>query len=139
MNCYITKKTAKQLKDWGCELKSNLMHSKFMGCAENKEFKLNDHFTEEYINNFNNKYSTTFKFYYAYHILEDICVKYAKEFFGEDERVVIVETCNFAHHEIEKKYIPGHTAYIIDLLQQNKKEEAEQYLLSKCIFNPKNK
>jgi len=133
MNYYLTKETAKQLKDWGCDLKSEKTHQ--------IQFALQHFWTignTGYGLDAKDLSDVDCKEYNAYHILEDVCVKYAKEFFGEEERVVIVETCNFAHHEIEKKYLPGHTAYLIDFIQQNKKQEAEKYLLKHTIFNPKN-
>lgn len=56
--------------------------------------------------------------YYSYDILNEICVEHAVFFFGEE--VGIVE------HRGEN---------IILLLQQNKKEEAEAYILEHCVFS----
>ena len=58
----------------------------------------------------------------AYDLLWDCCIKYYKELFGEGREVNIMIFVN-----------------IIELLQQGKKEEAEEYLWEHCIINPKNK
>lgn len=50
--------------------------------------------------------------YNKYDILNDLCVKYAEEIFGE-KRITI---------------------HILELLQQNKKEEAEQYIMNNTII-----
>jgi len=57
----------------------------------------------------------------AYDILNEICVKYAKKFFGS-------------------KVKAGITFVIFELIAiQNKKKEAEDYIWEHCVFNPKNK
>ena len=68
------------------------------------------------------------KDYCAYDILNDICVKYAKEFFGEEQ--------NFVSGIYRYGTI---TQTILILLQQNKIQEAEDYIWEHCKFNPKNK
>lgn len=57
----------------------------------------------------------------AYDILNDICVKYVKEFFGEPG--------------YEYYYI---TAHVLAELQRGNKQEAEDYIWTHCLFNPKN-
>lgn len=73
----------------------------------------------------------------TYHILEDICDKYCREFFGEKMTEIRIECTNiwddFPKYEICTKEI-------LDMLQQNKpKEEIEQYIWENCKFNPNNK
>ena len=68
------------------------------------------------------------KDYCAYDILNDICVKYPKEFFGKKD---ICNISRFAEN-------PFSVALLISLLQQNKKQEAEDYIWEHTIFNPKN-
>jgi hypothetical protein len=65
----------------------------------------------------------------AYDILNDICVKYAKEFFGKDDGID-------DPFEYSKR---GHTERILGFLQQDKKQDAEDYIWEHCLFNPKNK
>jgi len=62
-------------------------------------------------------------------ILNDLCVKYAKELFGEEETIAMVgdEIETFGHITASQK--------IISLIQQGKKEEAEKYLYDNCVFN----
>jgi len=74
------------------------------------------------------------KAYFAHDILNDICVKYAKEFFGKefipvDNHLTMVGDPAYIHHPIE----------ILLLMQQGKKQEVELYIWENCLFNPKNK
>ena len=64
----------------------------------------------------------------AYDILNDLCVKYAKEIFGVN--------CQGTKHE-EIAYGGGRE--VLRLLQQNKQDEAEEYIWENCLFNPNNK
>ena len=71
--------------------------------------------------------------YRAYDILNDICVKYAKEFFELQDR---------SEYDWFLKLTWGykvHTREIFQLLQQWKKQEAEAYILEHTIFNSNNK
>ena len=69
------------------------------------------------------------KVYCAYDLLWDICIKHAKEFFGED---------NFKKGGIVYPSI-YHPQSILRFLQQNKIQEAEDYIWEHTIFNPQNK
>lgn len=75
----------------------------------------------------------------AYDLLWDICVRYAKEFFGENypkklwnERIINdpYAPTFFYHHATDSVFY---------LIQQNKIQEAEDYIWEHCLFNPKNK
>lgn len=57
----------------------------------------------------------------AYDILNDICVKYANEFFPGG-----------------KEYNESCAISIMKKLRNGKKQEAEDYILEHCLFNPKN-
>ncbi len=87
----------------------------------------------------------------AYDILNDICVKYAKEIFGEklvcencgskkgfynDCGSNICKYCGCSGNE-EEQYI-YYTKRIFRLRQQNKTQEAEDYIWEHCKFNKKN-
>jgi len=61
----------------------------------------------------------------------------AKAFFGEEIRLFKVYPDR--EDEIFLKSFNGHTQCILTLLQKNKQEEAEAYLLANTIFNPSNK
>ena len=62
--------------------------------------------------------------YPAYDILNDLCVKYAKELFGGEE---------IEDDEVDLEYSPI-TREILSLLQQGKKEEAEEYIKANSIL-----
>jgi len=66
----------------------------------------------------------------AYDILNDICVKYAKKFFGE-------ENINDWHGERIRPSWMVHTTIVLWHLQD--KDDAEEYIWEHCLFNPKNK
>lgn len=68
----------------------------------------------------------------AYDTLNDLCVKYAKELFGEAEGLDTVSN-------IVVPYWVVATRYVFFLLQQGDQEKAEEYLWEHCLFNPKNK
>ena len=93
----------------------------------------------------------------SYDILNDLCVKYAKEMFGErrtcwncqsetffeeDGKGNKYETCDCDFQgklEVETDLdIRFCSMEILFLLQQNKKDKAEEYLWEHCLFN-KNK
>ena len=59
-----------------------------------------------------------------YDILNDLCVKYAKEMFGEDFDP-ICKRCGTRS---------TYSAEVLSLLQQNKQEEAEDYIIKNCIL-----
>ena len=73
----------------------------------------------------------------TYHLLEDVCVKYAKEFFGEERE--LFQLGDGKNEDLPLKRYLGISCYIMSLLQKNKKEEAEEYFLKNTLFNPKNK
>ena len=55
----------------------------------------------------------------SFDILNEICCKYKREFFGED--------------------FQEHTEIILAMLQLNEKNTAEKYILENCLFNKQNK
>ena len=81
------------------------------------------------------------KFYSAYDILNDICCRYAVEFFGEE---LICGSCYKLDSECEcdREDSVGvgysneiYSNNILSLLQQNKIQEAEDYIWKHCKFN----
>ena len=68
----------------------------------------------------------------AYDILNEICVKHTKEFFGDKMWKSTYSAGGYCDEA-------GLTAEILSFLQQNKKKEAEDYIWEHCLFNPKNK
>jgi len=115
---YTSLKLSKLLFDNGCELESDFCWAK---TPENDK--------EEIINNLSVPDCSTF--IPAYDILNDICVKFAKEFFRIKE---IVPYGN----EFYQEHVNIIASNIIRFLQQNKKQEAEDYIWEHCLFN-KNK
>lgn len=71
------------------------------------------------------------KCYPAYHILEDICVRYAKEFFGNELWSRVSGDVYYSWEFFTRK--------IFKMLQQGEtQEEIEDYIWKNCLFN-KNK
>ena len=70
------------------------------------------------------------EFYPTYDILNDICIKYAKEFFGICKE--------YKDDGFNTPYYQS-ARWVLHFLQQNKKQEAEKYIWEHCKFNPKNK
>jgi len=77
---------------------------------------------------------------YSYDILNDICVKYAKEMFGDQLHDVWHYVGNIEDKKASKdvtkepKYITE-TTEILYLLQEGKKQELEEHIWDNCIFN----
>jgi hypothetical protein len=122
---YIGLKLAKHLHEVGFKgeneyfLVDNSEHIKGIG-TKKEELLL----TKEFFRDITTDFYHTYTYY-------QIMVDYAKELFGEDEKVVVVEETSFGFHSMDKKYIPGKTAYILDMLQQNKpQEEIDEYIIS---------
>lgn len=101
---------------------------------------------------------------YAPRLLDDLCIKYKEEMFGDDENIVcegcrgepsgLVECCDGSKNCPcgGRPYNPwicpvcegtgkekNKTEEIFKLLQQGKKDEAEEYFWKKCLLNPNNK
>ena len=119
-----SKELSKKLADNGCELET-ISYNIYL--TNKKEWLSSVNHKDSYI-----KYHRHIN---TYDILNDICVKYAKEMFGEEEG-------DFTLYDSEetfftKKYLV-HTSVIFPLIQQNKHQEAEDYIWEHCKFNPKN-
>lgn len=148
---YTSLKLSKLIKEAGCELESEFVWAKVL-LYENGDFLGKDkpHKLVEYSKyNGGNMYTTEDS--PAYDILNDICVKYTKEFFGmkylmghcgmdadesEEESGKGQRCCTFANSDcewFEKAYF-YHSKQIIKLLQQGKQEEAEQYIIDNSIL-----
>lgn len=97
----IKQKTAKQLKEWGCDIKS----------------------IDVYVES---DYPKTGKGVYQKYHYYDIIITHAKEFFG-----------NGYINGIPNQY--RHPVQCLVLLQEGNQKEADQYILSNTVFNPKNK
>lgn len=111
MNQFTSFELSKKLGENGCELKS----SKFF---QSRMF---------------------FPKYYQYDILWDICIKYAKEFFGE--KILSEEVrFNYEKTKIFQSSISQYTKTILTMIQNNiPQKEIENYIWENCLFNPKNK
>lgn len=135
-NKYTSLELSKKLEESGCKLESNYW---FVGDWENGENPEMLYFENGKPN------SDVIKILYpAYDILNDICVKYAKEFFGE--KIIKGKVyARIAGDDFDKMLLIKQPAYIIYarqilyLLQQNKKQKAENYIWRKTIFNKENK
>ena len=124
---YTSKEFSKQLKEAGCEFKSEMYWNRYI----NGEIVLLNY------NNIDNNEEA----YPSYDILNDICIKYAKEFFGEeimhDINTKTNEKGEFAR--LDLSFWVYYPRKILDMLQQNKpQEEIEKYIWDNCKFNKLN-
>ncbi len=144
MNKYTSLELSKKLKENGCKLESAKYWNSTFSHPPGYECEDCEKFTNEKgevkphpMFNLEDEKSIV-PFYPAYDILNDICVKYAKEFFGYnyEGKIKLKENgCRRCYPTIGYE-IP---TMILYLLQQNKKQEAEDYIWEHCLFNPKNK
>lgn len=113
-NTHTSLKLSKLLAENGCEFESEYIFKKSL--QTNKiSFGVKG----------NGKHAWS-EVYPAYDILNDLCVKYVKEMFeGSDDP-----------NDDRWGY---QTSEILSLLQQGKKQEAEDYIWEHCKFNPKHK
>lgn len=122
---YTSLGLSQKLAEAGCELESKLHW--FVPCFENHYFLDQAYVAEEEDDDHHEKRDK------AYDILNDICCRYAPQFFGE----------GFTEKEIKGVKVKPLTynlvaIRVLSLLQRNKKQEAEDYIWSNCLFNPKN-
>ena len=113
MDKYTSLELSKKLKEGGCELKSL-----YKWAFKNK--------------NVNWELSIKKGEYPAYDILNDICVKYADKFFGRDHRHWLAAPLGYPNYS---SYFHIIGSNIMRLLQENKKQEAEDYIFEHCLFN----
>ena len=110
-NKYTSPKLSKLLFDNGCKLKSRKAYN-LMPDGGFYDNLVNVHsFSKSIIKD---------RLVLTYDILNDICVKYAREFFGDIRR-------------------GEYTREVLALLQRNQKQEAEDYIWEHTIFNKSNK
>lgn len=120
---YISLATAKQLKSWGCDVLcksfTQVGHSK--GTAYSYD-SISDSGDSSCVHEYKKS-----QFINVYSLNEIICNgDMAKAFFMEEFNARFgAKTCS-------------HIEMILNLLATNKQEEAEQYLLAHCVWNPKN-
>ena len=128
---------SKKLAKGGCKIESEFLQDNLGNIYTNTmpRVRLSD--------GINHDGTTVGVFYLAYDLLWDICIKHVKEFFGEEKGMAYDETGN--SHLCETPLPPLDYKYriasrnILSLLQQNKIQEAEDYIWEHCKFNPKNK
>ena len=102
---YTSKELSKKLAEGGCELESDIDPYKEFG---------------EWEGDYDTGRHPVLAEYKKYDILNDICVKYAKEFFGQ--------------------YTEKPTTMILGFLRRKEPtEKVENYIWEVCKFNPKNK
>jgi len=77
--------------------------------------------------------------YFKYDILNDICLKHAKEFFGKKKCTCSAENKHYNDCRCGSYDEWSVCFEILRLLKNNKIKEAEDYIWEYCKFNPKNK
>ena len=138
MNKYTSLKLSKLLTDNGFEGESELVWSN--GFYDNDNVVQYGKFNTLEINcaigmeELSDK--RKFKAYKKYDILNDLCVKYAKEMFGEElsENTARFDHAGYCTLDNSDNAI----LQIGTLLRLNEKDKAEEYLWEHCLFN-KNK
>lgn len=127
-NKYTSLELSKKLAEAGCDLK---------GSARWFEDKESCGFIPKHVAFFN--WQKECSLYESYDILNDICVKYAKEFFGEE---IIKDHIQFGNGTGVVTEVPAYlylSREILYLMQEGKKQEAEKYIWDNCKFNKANK
>jgi hypothetical protein len=130
---YTRSKLSKLLAENGCELESECWLRVEVISDEGvvREDIVDAKFAKKENDNMLPRYRKFLQFYPAYDLIWDICCKYAKEFFGNG--LLTKDKTNYSYTWLY------HPMEIVCLLQQNKKDEAENYIWLNCLFNPKNK
>ena len=118
-NMYISLELSKKLKEAGCELESEIVWAECLN-EELACYKV-PHLIKSKLLESDDQLIAP-----AYYILNDICVKYAKEFFGEE-----IISISVSH----KRAFLRHGERILYLLQQGKQQEVEDYIWEYCNFN----
>lgn len=138
MNFHMSQELSKKLHDNGCELEAKTSYYKNAWIVSDTVVESDDWEEWEF---------KSLKLVPRYHILEDICCRYAKEFFWEKafdsiEGIEQDSWCDWfwTPYNCERIIIfPSITQRILLLVQQWKKQEAEEYFWKNTIYNPKNK
>lgn len=76
----------------------------------------------------------------AFDILNDICVRHAKEFFGDDK--FYYSCCDDAKEEVFDYNFHYRAKFVFAMMirgSEGDRQAAEDYIWSHCLFNPKNK
>jgi hypothetical protein len=133
---YTSLELSIKLAEAGCELGSEIYITNNAEYGVIKKFSLMDLDDDEFSNLLVCEDDQGIqKNYYSYDILNDICVKYAVEFFGEH----YIKTGIHGETTWNEKAYKIRARYILELLQEGNKQEAETYIWENCKFNPKNK
>ncbi len=110
---------SKKLHEAGCKLKPSAIY------IDNQLYVLIGNY---YVNSDGDTHDVYYKdvvrlpeHIFAYDLLWDVCVKYAEEFWGEDCMMWRADKTELFHT-------------ILSLLQQNKKQDAEDYIIKHSLF-----
>jgi hypothetical protein len=131
---YISLDLAKKLKEKWCEIESKfgfIINPKVTRETEQwyEEIDYNNS-TPVFIQRENRTDAIQGKIIPTYHILEDICCRYAKEFF--DNKLVISTDDNWWQYMTNP--MVTHANRILNLMIWWKKQEAEDYISKNCVF-----
>ena len=132
MNKHTSLELSKKLYESGCKIESEMY---WVGIADDKMFLSKE--TRDF-RGFPDPSEDPYQFIFnAQDLLWDICIKHAKEFFVDNDFKCqeLVSSDYFLH-------IPAYqncAGKVLFLLQENKTQEAENYIWEHCKFNPKNK
>ncbi len=95
--------------------------------VEQREIYFIEKYQDKALDTNHMNYDEDQKFSPAPHLLDDLCIKYKEEVFGED----IFAPSKFSVNSFS-------FAFLGKLLQQGKKDEAEKYIWDNCKLNSKN-
>jgi len=124
-NKYTSLKLSKLLAEAGCEIESH--YNIYINNKTGKSFAAQDCIITLVGSLSDPILFKAKKSYPAYDILNDICVKYAKEFFGDEVYL------DHAQRKIQRNY-HGIASTILYCLQNGQKQEAEDYIIENSIF-----
>lgn len=125
MNKNTSLKLSKQLTEWGCKLESEFVYNKYWEIAKRRD-----------------DLKPAWELYPAYDILNEICVKYAKEFFGgrdDSHHKLVMHIWDCKYHDTNWTMKQYYSISIMMQLQEWEYQEAEDYIRKNTLFNPNNK
>jgi len=123
MDYYLSLETCKQLKEWGCDVATSIYYLELYDKDLNPRYVIS------------NKKSRQIKVWYpTYDIRDIICnEEITKSFFG------IYTSCKLYKNHSVRIWEHDISVQILLILNKNKIEGVEKYILENTSFNPKNK
>ena len=126
MNKYTSLKLSKLLAENGFEKESEMWWGNTIGQKDQTCWRLYTKEEKEIPD-------TAMEYYPAYDILNDLCVKYAKEMFGEKHSEDVAHIYHSGHCRLDAS--DNALLQVGILIRLDRQDEAEKYLWEHCLFN----